>query len=164
MNLLLNQATLQKYFFHLTIFSILLFLLGCCLPSWSVSNVTPWNPAEFGYQNLVYGASSVVDIQRSVGRPADEFVDTAGTMYPIIQNMVYYDEAGSGSASVFVLENGLLAGLFYKSANNQYIDLTFLLTDNGDRRLNQGLNGGYQGFFPAMLTRSMFFQPMQYGY
>lgn len=163
MGLLKPGLSVIRSMFYLLVAACLLVVLSWYLPSWAVSNFTPWNPAEFGFQNLVYGASSVVDIQRAVGRPADEFVES-GTMYPIIQNMVYYEEGGTGAASVFVLENGLLAGLFYKSPNEQYIDLTFLLTDNGDVRYNNPMNAGYQGFFPQMLTGNSMFQPMRYGY
>lgn len=130
--------------------------LSNVLPAYAgASNVTPWRPGQTDFQNLVYGSSSMLDVQAAIGRPADEFVQST-EMYPVIQNMVYYEEGGTGAASVFVLENGLLVGLFYKSPTDQYLDFTFVLTDNGSRAFNYPLNAGYQGFFPQMYTNSLY--------
>jgi ABC-type phosphate transport system substrate-binding protein len=127
--------------------AIAVFIFSSGLPAGSISNATPWT-TEFGFQNLTYGGSSIRDVERAMGRPGDEFLQS-NQLYPAVQNLYYYEEGGTGAATVFVFENGLLVGMFYKSSENQLMDLTYFLIDNGDRQLNFPLNAGYQGFFPA---------------
>lgn len=112
----------------------------------AVPNITPWS-SESALQNLVYGASTTADVQRAMGAPPDEIVRLE-TMYPVIENYNYYENKGTGAASVFVFENGLLIGLFYKSPTNNYMDFTNFLINNGDRQLNVPLLGGHYGFYP----------------
>lgn len=100
-----------------------------------------------GFQNLVYGGSTTIDVQHAVGEPPDQIIRSQ-TMYPVIENYYYFDNNGSNAATVFVFENGLLVGLHYKSPQNQYIDLTYVLANNGDRQLNRQLRGGMRGYFP----------------
>lgn len=107
-------------------------------------NNTPWTP-EPSFQNLVYGGSSGPDVIRVMGEQPDQIV-YGQQMYPVLENYYYYDK--TGAATVFVFENGLLVGMHYKSPSNQMIDLTSLLTNNGDRRLNAPLLQGYQSYYP----------------
>lgn len=115
-------------------------------PALALQNATPWS-SERGFQNLVYGSSSFNDVTSVVGRQPDEIVRSE-RMYPVITNFYYYDENKSGAATVFVFENGMLVGLQYKSPDNQFIDFTYCLQNNGDRRLNNPYLAGYQGYFP----------------
>ncbi len=110
------------------------------------NNFSPWT-ADGAFQNLVYGGSSAVDVQQALGQPPDEIVRSE-QIYPLIENYYYYEANGSGAATVFVFENGLLVGLHYRSPSNQYIDLTSILANNGDRFLNRQLNQGMRGYFP----------------
>lgn len=103
--------------------------------------------SEPGFQDLIYGASTPMDVQSALGQPPDEVVKTE-SMYPVIENHYYYADDGSGAATVFVFENGLLMGMSLKTAENQFIDLSYFLIDNGDRRLNAPLRAGYRGFYP----------------
>jgi hypothetical protein len=117
-------------------------------PGWARSNFAPWLPSnqqDFG--SLVCGASTPADVQRVAG-PPDEVVHSE-QMFPVIENYYYYDAEGSGSASIFVFQNGLLVGLHYKSPDNQLVDLTYFLTNNGDMALNRQLNAGYAGYYPT---------------
>jgi hypothetical protein len=115
-------------------------------PGWAHSVFAPWAPSnqqDFG--SLVCGSSTPLDVQRVAG-PPDEVVHSE-QMFPVIENYYYYDNEGSGSASVFVFQNGLLVGLHYKSSNDQLIDMTSFLTNNGDTQLNRQLNAGYAGYY-----------------
>jgi hypothetical protein len=116
------------------------------VPGWALQNATPWS-AERSVQNLVYGSSSFNDVTMSLGRPPDEIVRSE-QMYPPIVNFYYFDENKSGAATVFVFENGLLVGMQYKSSDNQYVDISYFLQNNGDRQLNFPYTAGYQGYFP----------------
>ncbi len=130
-------------------------LLTACLLSlslfwatsgWALQNATPWT-SERSVQNLVYGSSSFNDVTMALGRPPDEIVRSE-QMYPPIVNFYYFDENKSGAATVFVFENGFLVGMQYKSPDNQYMDVSYFLQNNGDRQLNFPYTGGYQGYFP----------------
>jgi hypothetical protein len=116
------------------------------LPAAAMQTGTPWTP-EKSYQNLTYGASSYNDVISIVGHPPDEIVNS-GQMYPLVENFYYFDENKTGAATVFVFENGLLVGLQYKSPDNQYVDLSYVLQYNGDRTVNYAALGGYQAYFP----------------
>jgi len=118
------------------------------------SVTSPWT-SDLSFQDLVYGASSTVDVQRIMGEPPDEIVKTA-QMFPVIENYYYYENGGTGAATVFVFENGLLVGLHYKSPQNQYMDLTSFLMNNGDRLLNSPMLGGFRGYFPLFPLYSPF--------
>jgi hypothetical protein len=127
-------------------FLLTLFVCGIILPVHALQNATPWS-AERSFQNLVYGSSSFNDVRMAMGKPPDEVVNSE-QMFPPIVNFNYYDENKSGAATVFVFENGLLVGLQYKSADNQYIDLTYFLQNNGDRALNLPYTAGYFPYYP----------------
>lgn len=117
------------------------------LPTEARSIYAPWEPqVEQGFESLVYGASSTVDVQRVMGSP-DEIV-RSGQMFPVVENYYYHDE--SGAASVLVFQNGLLASMFYQSPDKQLIDLTYFLVNNGDRRVNAPLNAGYPYYHPTL--------------
>jgi hypothetical protein len=107
---------------------------------------TPWTN-EYGPANLIYGASTPWDVQNSVGRPPDDIKKTE-QMYPVVENHYYFDEKGSGAATVFVFEASLLVGMHYRSPDDQWVDLTYFLTDTGDRALNNQMLGGYRSYFP----------------
>lgn len=107
---------------------------------------TPWTDS-ISFQNLVYGSSSFGDVQRIMGKAPDEVLRSE-QMYPIVDNYYYYDEQGTGAATVFVFEDSFLVGLHYKSPENQFIDFTYFLTSNFDRNLNSPYLAGYQGYFP----------------
>lgn len=119
------------------------------------SITTPWNQQqEYTFQNLVYGSSTPWDVQRVMGRGPDEVVK-AEYMYPVVENHNFYDENGSGNSSVFVFENGFLVGFHMRMKDNQLVDLTYFLTNNGDRRLNNAYNAGiwsYNPLFPLYNT------------
>jgi hypothetical protein len=116
--------------------------------AWAGPGIAPWT-SEAGFQQLVYGASSPWDVQSAIGRPADEVLRFE-QMYPIIENHYYYDENKSGAATIFVFENNFLVGMHFKSADNQMIDLTYFLPNNGDYSRNfQTYGGGYAGYFPG---------------
>jgi len=136
----------DRYFKSILLAVALLGSVLFSLPSFAIQSVTPWS-TEKGFQNLVYGFSSFSDVQAAVGRPPDEILHSE-QMYPLIQNFYYYDENKSGAATVFVFENGLLVGLQYKSPDNQFVDLTYCLQDNGDRTRNYSALGGYQSYYP----------------
>lgn len=116
------------------------------LPAAAIQSVTPWTP-EKTYQNLTYGSSTYNDVISTVGHSPDEIV-SSGQMYPVVENFYYYDENKTGAATVFVFENGLLVGLQYKSPDNQFVDLTYVLQYNGDRMVNYSALGGYQSYYP----------------
>jgi hypothetical protein len=126
------------------------------LPGDSIARTgaTPWSP-ESGMQSLVYGSSSQWDVTQAIGRQPDQIV-RAEQMYPVVENSYYFDENGSGAATIFVFENGLLVGMHYKSPKNHMVDLTYCLANNGDRRLNWPMLAGYQGYYPYfdMITGS----------
>lgn len=107
---------------------------------------TPWSN-EPNVQNLVYGSSSPLDVQQALGRMPDQTV-SSGQMYPVVTNDYYFDENGTGAATVFVFENGFLVGLHYKSATNHFLDLTYLLINAGDRWLNSPFLQGYRAYYP----------------
>ncbi len=149
-------VNLNRFFLprHLIIFTALLLLLNVTIIqagmqrafSFSFSDPNSNSAMTFGFKDLRYGGSSGPDVQRILGAP-DEIVHSQ-QMYPVVENYYYYADSGSGAATVFVFENGLLVGMHYKSPDNQYVDLTYFLIDNGDRLLNFPLNAGYQGYFP----------------
>ncbi len=140
-----QPLTQIKLFFSL---AALVLSLGFLLivPAWALQNATPWS-AERSVQNLVYGSSSFNDVTMSLGRSPDEIVRSE-QMYPPVVNFYYFDENKSGAATVFVFENGLLVGMQYKSPDNQYVDVSYFLQNNGDRQLNLPYAGGYQSYFP----------------
>lgn len=106
----------------------------------------PWTP-EVSFQNLVYGASSTAEVVRVMGQPPDEVLK-AEQMFPVVENFYYYDSAKTGAATVFVFENGLLVGLQLKTPGDQFVDLTYMLTNNNDRSLNSPMLGGYMPYYP----------------
>ncbi len=117
------------------------------LPSQARSIVAPWDPAsQSEFRSLVYASSTIPDVQRVCGPPSE--IVRSEQMYPVIENHYYYDENGSGAASVFVFENGVLMGFHYKSPDNQLVDLTFCLANNGDIRLAWPYRAGYYGYSP----------------
>jgi hypothetical protein len=136
---------------HLWVLPLLAFLSLLVIPGsgYARSNVTPWASDSQGFQNLVIGASSGADIQAVMGVPPDEIIKSE-IMYPVIENYFYYEEGGSGAATVFILQGGLLAGLSYKSASNQMMDLSYFLQNNNDRLYGMQYNpAGYSGYFPS---------------
>lgn len=110
--------------------------------------VTPWT-SEQTFQNLVYGGSTTGDVHQIMRSMPDEVVKNS-TMYPVIENHYYFESGGTGAATVFVFENGLLVGMLYKSSNNQLVDLTHFLPNNGDRVINQPMLGNYRGYYPNL--------------
>ncbi|MCE3234193.1 MAG: hypothetical protein K0Q50_373 [Vampirovibrio sp.] len=125
--------------------------ISCCLllfshPGQARTIATPWTP-EISFQSLVYGASSSADVVRVMGQPPDEVLK-AEQMFPVVENFYYYDSAKSGAATVFVFEGGLLVGLQLKTPGDQFVDLTYMLTNNNDRALNSPLLGGYMPYYP----------------
>lgn len=123
--------------------------LALCLvlPAQGRSISAPWDPASQNeFQSLVYASSSMPDVHRILGLPDD--IVRSEQMYPVIENHYYYEEGGTGAATVFVFENGLLMGMHYKSPENQLIDLTYFLPNNGDLRINWPYRANYQGYFP----------------
>lgn len=125
-----------------------LWMLACgTMPGHARSIVAPWDAAsQTEFRSLVYASSTVPDVQRVCGPPDD--IVRSEQMYPVIENHYYYDENGTGAASVFVFENGILMGFHYKSPGNQLVDLTWLLPDNGDLRLTWPYRAGYYGYSP----------------
>lgn len=107
---------------------------------------TPWSE-QTGVQNLVVGSSTMGDVQRALGEAPSEILRSE-QMYPVLENAYYYDESGNGAATVFVFENGMLVGMFYRSPDNQFADLTYFLTNNGDRLRNWPMLAGYRGYYP----------------
>lgn len=97
---------------------------------------------------LRYGGSTTSDVIRMFGTPDD--VVHSGRMYPVIENYYYYDQGGSGAATLFVFENGFLVGMHLKSPSNELLDLTYFLMNNGDRRLTYPYRGGFAGYYPYM--------------
>ena len=139
----------KPYNFRRWIFSSLLIVVWGFLafsPGYALQNATPWT-TEKSFQNLTYGMSSFNDVQSVIGKPPDEVL-SSGQMYPVITNYIYYDENKTGAASVFVFENGFLVGLQYRSPDNQYVDFTYCLQNNGDRRLNSPYLAGYMPYYP----------------
>lgn len=141
---------------HLIVAVVLLMQTGLLAGPWGTGLVppcqasplvTPWS-TEAGFQNLVYGSSTPWDVETAVGRPPDETV-YAGQMYPVIVNHYYFDDSGSGAATVFVYENGFLVGMHYKTPGNQLMDLTYLLINKNDRYVNAPYLGGFRGYFPT---------------
>lgn len=125
--------------------------ISCCLllfsyPGQARTIATPWTP-EVSFQSLVYGASSTADVVRVMGQPPDEMIK-AEQMFPVVENLYYYDPDKSGAATVFVFENGLLVGLQLKTPGDQFVDLTYMLTNNDDRSLNSPMLGGYMPYYP----------------
>lgn len=112
------------------------------------SVVTPWT-SELGFQNLVYGASSTSDVVQIMGRYPDDLVKSE-QMYPLVENYYYYEEGGTGAGTVFVFENGFLVGLLYKSSQNQYMDFTYFLPNNGDRTINNPILGRMRSYYPNL--------------
>lgn len=132
--------------FLFSLLTALALSLGFIQAGWALQNATPWSP-ERSFQNLVYGSSSFNDVTMVLGRPPDEIVRSQ-QMYPPIVNFYYFDENKSGAATVFVFENGFLVGMQYKSPENQYVDMTYFLRNNGDRSLNLPYVAGYQNYYP----------------
>jgi len=113
------------------------------------SAATPWattNAVQNPYQNLVYGSSTVNDIVQATGEQPDEILHSE-QMYPVVENLVYYAEDGSGTATVFVLQNGMLVGMHLRTPDNQLVDLTYFLINNGDMQLNNPLNMGFRNYY-----------------
>lgn len=118
------------------------------VPALAVSHRTPWDQTqENSYQNLVYGSSSPLDVQRVMGRPPDEVVK-GDQMFPVIENHYYYGDDGTGAATIFVFENGFLVALNLKTADDQIVDLTYFLQNNGDYNFNSRYNAGFWGYNP----------------
>lgn len=133
----------QKQCFCLLISCSLLFFQP---PSPARTIDTPWTP-EVSFQSLIYGSSSTADVVRVMGQAPDEVVK-ATQMFPVVENFYYYDPQKTGSASVFVFENGFLVGFQLKTPGDQYVDLTYMLTNNNDRTLNYPMLGGYMPYYP----------------
>jgi hypothetical protein len=132
---------------------MLLFFLawGAVAPAaYSYSAATPWTQS-MSMQSLVYGSTTPNQLRLIMGRMADDIVRSE-QMYPVIENHYYYDDNKSGAATVFVFENNFLAGLHYKSPKNQWMDLTYILPNMGDRQMNVRSFGAqhfdYFPFFP----------------
>jgi len=131
----------------LTLSLVILLELQSHMPGKAHSNFAPWNPNSLnGVESLVYASSTTVDVQRILGAP-DEIVQNQ-QMYPIVQNYYYFEEGGSGAASVLVFENGILVGMHYKAPDNQLVDLTYFLNNNGDRILQSPYLASYRGYVP----------------
>lgn len=111
------------------------------------SNATPWT-SEQTYQNLVYGASSTADVIQIMGYP-DEVVKQE-QIFPVIENFYYYGDGGTGEATVVIFQNNLLAGLLYKTASSQYMDLTYMLPNNGDMALNSPILAKFRSYYPNL--------------
>jgi hypothetical protein len=140
------QKAMQCRVLKLLALSAILLMLALPPNVWARNVFTPWSE-EVGFQNLVYGSSTSLDVQRVMGRAADQIVKSE-QMMPIVENWYYFEEGGSGAATLFVFENNLLVGLHYKSRDNQLVDLTYFLPNNGDRRLNAPALGGYASYSP----------------
>ncbi len=112
------------------------------------TGATPWTN-EPSFQNLVYASSTTNDVIRTMGAPPDDIV-RATQMFPVIENYYYYGEEKTGAATVFVFEHGLLVGLQLKTPGDQYVDMTYVLTNNGDRALSNPIYGGYLPYFPYL--------------
>lgn len=141
----LLQRPVSKFILFITLVTCLFFSSVVMPVSFALQNATPWT-SERSIQNLVYGSSSFNDVTAAVGRQPDDIVRSEW-MYPVITNFYYFDDNKSGAATVFVFENGLLVGLQYKSPDNQFIDFTYCLQNNGDRRLNNPYLAGYQNYY-----------------
>ncbi|MEB3244879.1 MAG: hypothetical protein VKJ06_02710 [Vampirovibrionales bacterium] len=117
----------------------------------ALSNFSPADGNQYaGVGELVYGASSPLDVTRALGRAPDNIVK-AEWMFPVIENYYYHDNQDTNApATVFVFEGGLLAGMYFMTAQKQLTDITFMLQENGDRSLNRDLNAGYLGFYPSL--------------
>jgi hypothetical protein len=122
-------------------------------PVRAVSVNTPWT-TENGLQNLVYGSSTPGDVHAILGAPND--IQHYEQMYPVLEEDYYYSEDKSGAASVFVFENNVLVGFYYKSPNNQVIDLSYFLPNNNDRSLTTPYLGQYSTFSPQYPFYSMY--------
>lgn len=134
----------------LVVLGVVVFMLGTFPTAHARMTATPWDgaPMEGNFQNLVWGGSSTLDVAKVMGHPPDEVLKN-NNMYPVIENHIFYEPGGTGNASVFVFENGLLAGLYYKSAQNRYMDLSYFLPNNGDRLMNiRAYDAGYQSYYP----------------
>lgn len=120
--------------------------------SLSVSDVlarsvaTPWTD-QMGVQNLALGSSSTADVVRIMGAPPDDILRLE-QMFPTIENFYYYDADKSGAATVFVFENSFLVGMQMRTAGGQFVDMTYMLPNNGDRRLMGPMLGGFMPYFP----------------
>lgn len=136
--------------FFLTLFLFLAFevMVPSCVFARSIA--TPWatGSGDVSFQSLVYGSSSAADVVRVMGNQPDEVI-RGEQMFPVIENYYYYDADKSGSASIFVFENGLLVGLQMLTSGQQLVDMTYLLPSNGDRSLNQPMLGGYMPYYPV---------------
>ncbi len=119
----------------------------------------PWRQQhQMGdFSGLIYGSSSPRDVELILGEPPDEVVKSQ-SLYPVIWNYLYYADDGNGSATVFVFENGMLVGMFLRTAGQQLVDFTSFLTNNNDRRLFYNLNANRRGFF----NPQRFFNPLYY--
>lgn len=113
-------------------------------PVWARMVATPWSP-EVNWQSLVIGASTN-DVVRALGRPPDDIV-RGEIMAPTIENFYYFDEDKSGAATIFVFEAGFLVGMHLKSPENQLMDVTYFLPNNGNRRLLNPVMGGMQTYW-----------------
>ena len=122
------------------------FFLLLLFPAMAHAMPTGYENMQNGFSQLRIGGSTPGELLGIMGSP-DEVVSST-QMYPVVDNYYYYDHNGSGAATVFVFENGFLVNMLLKSPNNQLMDLSFFLTNNGDRRLTTPYLGGYRSFFP----------------
>jgi len=99
-----------------------------------------------GLQDLVYGGSTSIDVERAIGRPPD-MVYKEEQMFPVVENDFYSDHDGSAAAMVFVFQNNMLAGLEYRTRDNQFVDMTYLIPNRGDGTVNEFLNGGTSPYY-----------------
>jgi hypothetical protein len=130
-------------------------LILLCPVAHARSAATPWTMDQT-FQNLVYGASTPPEVVRIVGRYPDEIVK-ADQMAPAILNYYYFDE--QNRATVFVFENNFLVALLYRSASDQYVDLTSFLPNVGDRMINSQILGNTMGYFPNLPMFNPFMMP-----
>jgi hypothetical protein len=127
-----------------------LFWALCCLFLWGLPPADARNltdpSGQQGVQALVYGASTPWDVRMVTGTEPNEIVRSE-QMFPVLENHLYYEDS-SGAATIFIFENNLLVGMTYRSADDQYLDLTSLLVNNGDRTVQAPNLAGYRGYFP----------------
>ena len=155
MNPFIRKRILQKTI-GLSLFLAITLIMMIFSLALARTAVMPWQPgADAPGAQLIYASSTAADVQRVTGRAPDDIVQTE-QMYPIIENHYYYDDSGSGAATVFVFENGFLMGMHYKSANNQFMDMSYMLQNNGDRTLTAPYLAGYRGYYPLFPFYSMY--------
>jgi len=99
-----------------------------------------------GMQTLSLGGSTAADVSRALGRAPDT-VYKEDQMFPVIEDDLYSDNDGSSAAMVFVFQNNMLAGLQYRTRDNQFVDMTYLIPNKGDGTVNQFLQGGISPYY-----------------